>query len=59
MSKCKFCGSTELVHHQYIICDSKCQECGEWQEGDYLEDQELLSTGSPFFHHKYKTNDRI
>jgi len=28
---CKFCGSTELVYHQYIICDSKCQDCGEWQ----------------------------
>ncbi|MBC8296644.1 MAG: hypothetical protein H8E55_12705 [Pelagibacterales bacterium] len=52
MSKCKFCGSTELVYHQYIICDSKCQECSEWQNGDYLEDQSLESTSSPFFHHK-------
>ena len=57
MSKCKFCGSTELVYHQYIICDSKCQECGEWQDGDYLENQDLLSTGSLFFHHKHKTNE--
>ena len=56
MNKCKFCGSTELVYHQYIICDSKCQECGEWQNGNYLEDSSLLSTGSPFFHHK-KEND--
>ena len=50
--KCKFCDSTELVYHQYVICDSSCQECGEWQNGDYLENQSLLSTGSPFFHHK-------
>jgi len=57
MSKCKFCGSTELVYHQYIICDSKCQECGEWQNGDYLEDQDLSSTGSPFFHHKNKKDE--
>ena len=33
--KCKFCGSTEMVYHQYIICDSMCQECGEWQKGEY------------------------
>ena len=31
MSKCKFCGNTTLVYH-YYICDSKCEECGEWQE---------------------------
>jgi hypothetical protein len=57
MNKCKFCGSTELVYHQYIICDSKCQECGEWQNGDYLEDQDLSSTGSPYFHHKNKKDE--
>ena len=34
--KCKFCGSTELVYHQYTIRDSSCQECGEWQNGDYI-----------------------
>ena len=56
-TKCKFCGSTELVYHQYIICDSKCQECGEWQNGDYLEDQDLSSTGSPYFHHKNKKDE--
>ena len=33
--KCKFCGSTELVYHQYVIQDSSCQECGEWQKGEY------------------------
>ena len=33
--KCKFCGSTEMVYHQYIICDSMCQKCGEWQKGEY------------------------
>lgn len=36
MGKCKFCGSTELVYHQYAIQDSSCQECGEWQNGDYI-----------------------
>jgi len=36
MEKCKFCGSTELVYHQYAIQDSSCQECGEWQNGDYI-----------------------
>ena len=55
--KCKFCGSTELIYHQYIICDSSCQECGEWQNGDYLQDQNLKSTGSPFFHHKNKKDE--
>ena len=35
MNKFKFCGSTELVYHQYI-CDSKCQECGEWQNGEEI-----------------------
>ena len=35
MSKCKFCGNTKLVYH-YYICDSKCEECGEWQEGKEL-----------------------
>ena len=34
--KCKFCGSTELVYHQYIISDSSCQECGEWQNGETI-----------------------
>ena len=34
--KCKFCGSTELVYHQYVICDSACQECGEWQNGETI-----------------------
>ena len=34
--KCKFCGSEELVYHQYIICDSSCEECGEWQNGEYI-----------------------
>lgn len=29
-NKCKFCGSGELVYHQYIG-DSKCQSCGSWQ----------------------------
>ena len=33
--KCKFCGSTEMVYHQYVIRDSMCQECGEWQKGEY------------------------
>ena len=33
--KCKFCGSDELVYHQYVICDSACQDCGEWQKGEY------------------------
>ena len=33
--KCKFCGSDELVYNQYIISDSSCQECGEWQKGEY------------------------
>ena len=33
--KCKFCNSTELVYHSYL-CDSKCQDCGEWQEGEEL-----------------------
>ena len=33
--KCKFCDSTEIVYHQYVICDSMCQECGEWQKGEY------------------------
>jgi len=35
-NKCKFCGSTELVYHQYVICDSACQECGEWQNGETI-----------------------
>jgi len=35
--KCKFCGSDELVYHQYVIRDSACQECGEWQNGDYIQ----------------------
>ena len=34
--KCKFCGSTELVYHQYIINDSSCKECGEWQNGETI-----------------------
>ena len=34
MNKCKFCGSTELVYNIYVM-DSSCQECGEWQEGEY------------------------
>ena len=33
---CKFCGSNELVYHQYIICDSKCQDCGEWQNQNQI-----------------------
>jgi len=33
MSKCKFCDSTALVYN-YSLCDSKCEECGEWQEGE-------------------------
>ena len=33
--KCNFCGSTEMVYHQYVIRDSMCQECGEWQKGEY------------------------
>ena len=36
MSKCKFCGSTELVYYQYIIMDSSCQDCGEWQNGEEI-----------------------
>ena len=36
-TKCKFCGSAELVYHQYTICDSICQECGKWQEGEYIK----------------------
>jgi hypothetical protein len=40
MSKCKFCGSTELVYHQYVICDSSCQECGEWQNGETIRNYE-------------------
>ena len=35
MNKCKFCDSTTLVYH-YSICDSKCEECGEWQEGEKI-----------------------
>lgn len=31
--ECKLCGSTDLVFHQYIICDYYCQACGEWQNG--------------------------
>lgn len=31
--ECKLCGSTDLVFHQYIICDYYCQDCGEWQNG--------------------------
>jgi hypothetical protein len=34
---CKFCGSDELVYHQYVICDYSCQTCGEWQNGEYIE----------------------
>jgi len=34
--KCKFCGDIALVYH-YSICDSKCEECGEWQEGEKYE----------------------
>jgi len=34
--KCKFCGGEELVYHQYIICDHSCEECGEWQNGEYI-----------------------
>jgi hypothetical protein len=34
--KCKFCDSTELVYHQYVICDSSCQECGEWQNEETI-----------------------
>jgi len=33
MNKCKFCNSIALVYH-YYICDSKCEECGDWQEGE-------------------------
>jgi len=54
--KCKFCGSTALVYH-YSICDSKCEECGDWQEGEYLEGRSLFSTGSPYFHHKNKKDE--
>ena len=34
--KCKFCGSDELVYHQYVIQDSACQECGEWQNEETI-----------------------
>ena len=34
--KCKFCNDTALVYNSYI-CDSKCEECGEWQEGESYE----------------------
>ena len=43
--KCKFCEqiiknkisyTDELVYYQYVIQDSACQECGEWQNGDYI-----------------------
>jgi len=27
---CKFCGSKEVVFHQYIG-DAYCQECSKWQ----------------------------
>ena len=33
--KCKFCGDTALVYH-YYICDSTCEECGKWQEGEKI-----------------------
>jgi|TARA_R110000751_G_scaffold2805_1_gene14853 hypothetical protein len=38
MKKCKFCGSKELTYHQYIIMDYSCCECGEWQNGDYINE---------------------
>ncbi len=33
--KCKFCNSIELIYN-YYLCDSKCQDCGEWQEGETI-----------------------
>ena len=38
MNKCKFCGSKELTYHQYIIMDYSCDDCGEWQNGDYINE---------------------
>jgi len=36
--KCKFCNSTALVyHHSFHFADSKCEECGEWQEGEEIK----------------------
>ena len=32
MEKCKYCNSKELTYHQYIIMDSYCSDCGNWQE---------------------------
>ena len=29
---CKFCGSDDLVYHQYGISESSCEECGAWQD---------------------------
>ena len=34
--KFKFCNSTALVYN-YSLCDSKCEECGEWQEGEEIK----------------------
>ena len=31
--KCKFCNSIALVYN-YSLCDSTCEECGKWQEGE-------------------------
>lgn len=31
---CKFCGSDDLVYHQYVIYDYSCQSCGEWQDNE-------------------------
>ena len=28
--ECRYCGSLEVVYHQYIG-DASCEECGEWQ----------------------------
>jgi hypothetical protein len=32
--RCRFCGSHEVVYHQYIG-DASCQECGFWQLEDF------------------------
>jgi hypothetical protein len=35
MTECIFCKGTELTYNS-LVADSHCGDCGEWQEGEYI-----------------------
>ena len=35
MNTCIFCKGTELTYNSLVV-DSYCSDCGEWQEGEYI-----------------------